>query len=321
MAENFITCINTTLPAFVLILLGLALSRAGLMPEDFTAKLNRFVFLFPLPVMVFYDLASKNFREAWNGRFVFFCFAATLLSIGGITLISGPLCRKAPEERGEFIQAAYRSSAAILGVMLAENMYGDAGMIPMMILGAVPLYNAFAVVVLIMYGPKENEKDQAVSHDLLRHTLLNILKNPLIISIFLGLAWSLSGTRFPVIADRTLSSISATATPLGLLALGASIRAGRILSRLKLTLIAVFLKLAGLGMIFIPVAVWLGFRNDTLLAAVIMCGSPTTVTSFVMAKGFGNNGDLSGAAVLITTLLSSVTLTGWLFLLRTLGYL
>ena len=115
MAENFITCINTTLPAFVLILLGLALSRAGLMPEDFTAKLNRFVFLFPLPVMVFYDLASKNFREAWNGRFVFFCFAATLLSIGGITLISGPLCRKAPEERGEFIQAAYRSSAAILG--------------------------------------------------------------------------------------------------------------------------------------------------------------------------------------------------------------
>ena len=95
MAENFITCINTTLPAFVLILLGLALSRAGLMPEDFTAKLNRFVFLFPLPVMVFYDLASKNFREAWNGRFVFFCFAATLLSIGGITLISGPLCRKA----------------------------------------------------------------------------------------------------------------------------------------------------------------------------------------------------------------------------------
>ena len=74
-------------------------------------------------------------------------------------------------------------------------------------------------------------------------------------------------------------------------------------------------------MIFMPVAVWLGFRNDTLLAAVIMCGSPTTVTSFVMAKGFGNNGDLSGAAVLITTLLSSVTLTGWLFLLRTLGYL
>lgn len=321
MLENFITCINTTLPAFVLILLGLALRRTGMMPEAFTTKLNSFVFQFTLPVMVFYDLASKNFRESWNGRFVLFCFIATLLSIGGITLLSAPLCRSTPGERGEFIQAGYRSSAAIMGVMLAQNMYGDAGMIPMMILGTVPLYNAFAVVVLIVYGPKEKENDQTAGRDLLRHTLLNILKNPLIISVFLGLGWSLTGIRFPTIADRTLSSIGGTATPLGLLALGASIRTGRIASRIKLTSVAVFLKLAGLGMIFLPAAVWLGFRNETLLAAVIMCGSPTTVTSFVMAKGLGNDGTLSGAAVIITTLLSSVTLTGWLFLLRTMGYL
>ena len=70
---------------------------------------------------------------------------------------------------------------------------------------------------------------------------------------------------------------------------------------------------------FIPVAVLLGFRNQELVAALIMLASPTTVTSYVMAKSMDNDEVLSSSIIVLTTVLSSITLTGWIFILRALG--
>ena len=75
----------------------------------------------------------------------------------------------------------------------------------------------------------------------------------------------------------------------------------------------------GLAAVFIPVAVFLGFRNQELVAALIMLASPTTVTSYVMAKSMDNDEVLSSSIIVLTTVLSSITLTGWIFILRALG--
>lgn len=317
MLHNFILCLNTTIPAFLMMVVGMILRKTGFMSADFTRKLNTFVFKITLPILLFYSLASRDFYDAWDGKFVLFCFLATCASIGLVILISYPLCRTKRDAQGEFIQSAYRSSAAILGVMLSQNMYGSAGKVPMMILGAVPLYNIMAVVVLSFYKPER----EPLSRKLFRSTLLNVLKNPLLIGIFLGLVWSLLRIPMPKILGTTLENLGNTASPLGLLALGASFSLGKSLSQIRLTGIATFSKLAGLGILFLPLAVRLGFRGEELLAAIIMCGSPTTVTSFVMAKGFGHEGSLTSGAVILTTLLSSVTLTAWMFLFKSLGYL
>ncbi|WP_409337637.1 AEC family transporter [Eubacterium sp. F2] len=317
MLNNFIICLDTTIPAFLMMALGIFLRKIGFMTPDFTKKLNNFVFKVTLPVLLFYSLASKNFYEAWDGRFVLYCFLATCASIGLVILLSYLLCRTKRNVQGEFIQSAYRSSAAILGVMLAQNMYGSAGKIPLMILGAVPLYNIMAVLILSFYKPDR----EPLSGKLIKSTLLNVLKNPLLIGIFLGLFWSLLSIPMPKILATSLDTLGNTASPLGLLALGASFSLGKSLSQIKLTSIAAFFKLAGLGILFLPLAVRLGFRGEELLAAIIMCGSPTTVTSFVMAKGFGHDGSLTSGAVILTTLLSSVSLTAWMFLFKSLGYL
>jgi predicted permease len=317
MLHNFVLCLDTTIPAFLMMAVGMFLRKTGVMTADFTKKLNAFVFKVTLPVLLFYSLASRNFYDAWDGKFVLFCFLATCASIGLVMLISYPLCRTKRNVQGEFIQSAYRSSAAILGVMLSQNMYGTAGKIPMMILGAVPLYNIMAVIILSFFKPDR----QPLSKELFRSTFLNVLKNPLLIGIFLGLLWSLLQIPMPKILDTSLDSLGNTASPLGLLALGASFNLGKSMSQIKLTGIAAFIKLAGLGILFLPLAIRLGFHGEELLAAIIMCGSPTTVTSFVMAKGFGHDGALSAGSVILTTLLSSITLTAWMFLLKTLGYL
>ena len=149
MAENLIFSLNATVPVFLMMVLGMLFRKIGWIDEMFAGKMNKFVFMVPLPVLVFEDLAVVDFAEVWDTKFVLFCFGATLASIGMAAGIS--VLWKDKSLRGEFIQVSYRSSAAILGVALIQNMYGNAGMAPLMIIGSVPLYNIMAVAVLSFY--------------------------------------------------------------------------------------------------------------------------------------------------------------------------
>ena len=88
---------------------------------------------------------------------------------------------------------------------------------------------------------------------------------------------------------------------------------------MKPTLDAVFMKLIGFCAIFLPVAAMLGFRNEQLIAILVMLGSATTVSSFVMARSMGHEGTLSSGVIMMTTLLSAFTLTMWLDVLRSFG--
>ena len=75
----------------------------------------------------------------------------------------------------------------------------------------------------------------------------------------------------------------------------------------------------GFCAVFLPMAVGLGFRGEELVAILIMLGSATTVTCYVMAKNMGHEGTLSSGVVMLTTMLSAFTLTGWLYILRSFG--
>ena len=87
------------------------------------------------------------------------------------------------------------------------------------------------------------------------------------------------------------------------------------------SIVGEFVQAVGLAAVFVPVAVVLGFRNEELIALLIMLGSPTTPSSYVMAKNMGHEGVLTSSCIATTTLLSALTLTGWIFLLRSGGYL
>ncbi len=146
-----------------------------------------------------------------------------------------------------------------------------------------------------------------------------MLKNPIIIGIALGVPFSLLNIRLPVILSKAVANIAGTATPIALLVVGANFEGRKALSKLKPTLIASLLKLLVIPAVFFPFAVMLGFRGSELVAILVMLGSPTTVTCYIMAKNMGNDAELSASAVVMATLLSSVTLTFWIFLLKTLS--
>ena len=188
-------------------------------------------------------------------------------------------------------------------------------MASMMILGSVPLYNIMAVIVLTLFSGDGKKLDGRT----LRSALVKIVTNPIIIGIVAGMVWSL--LRFPMgtILSKTFTNVSNLASPLGLISMGASINFHKIKGRLLPAIAASGIKLFGLCAIFLPIAIHLGFRTEKLTAILVMLGSATTVTSFVMARNMGHEGVLTSNTVLITTLGSSFSLTFWIFLLRSRG--
>lgn len=311
--ENLIFSLNATLPIFLTMLLGWFFKKIRLMDDGFVKKMNKFVFQAALPVLVFQDLATVNFFEVWDTRFVIFCFLATLTSILAVTGLSFLLKDKGIQ--GEFIQASYRSSAAILGIAFIQNIYGSSGMAPLMIVATVPLYNVMAVVVLSVMKPQREKMSRALA----MQTLKGIVTNPIILGILAGMLWSLLGLPMPAILEKTVKNIAVLATPLGLMAMGASFAFKQASEKIKPAAAAALIKLVVLAAVFLPMAVRLGFTQEKLVAILVMLGSATTVSSFVMAKNMGHEGTLTSSVVMLTTLFSAFTLTGWLWLLKTLG--
>lgn len=311
--ENLIFSLNATVPIFLMMVLGMIFRKIGWMDIEFAEEMNKFVFLVPLPVLLFSDLATVDFEEVWNIRFVIFCFIVTFISIAIVAGIS--FLWKDKTIQGEFIQSSYRSSVALLGIAFIQNIYGNAGMAPLMIIGSVPLYNVMAVVVLSFFQPER----KALDREVWKKTLKGIMTNPIIIGIVAGLIWSALRIPMPLILNKAVSSIGAVATPMGLMAMGAAFDFKKAMGKVKPAVTAAFIKLIGFVAIFLPLAAYLGFRREELIAILVMLGSATTVSSFVMAKNMGHEGVLSSSVVMLTTLFSAFTLTGWLYLLKSLS--
>jgi len=303
------------MPVFLLMVTGWFLHQVGWISDDFAKAMNSFVFRVPLPVLLFNQLATTDFVSTWDTGFVLFCFVVTLLSIALVSLCS--LLIKDPAVRGEFVQSSYRSSAALLGIAYITNIYGRATMAPMMIIGAVPLYNVMAVIVLSLSTPDT----QGLSGPVISRTLKGIVTNPIIIGIVLGFGWSILKLPLPEVFADALSSIGSMSTPMGLMAMGASVDIKSAMGSLKPALAASFFKLIGLEAIFLPVAVALGFRTEKLIAIAIMLGSATTVSSFVMARNMHHEGTLTSNTVVITTVMATFTLTFWIWLMRVHGWI
>ena len=312
--NNFIYSVNATLPIFLMIILGKVLYKLHIIDDHFTKITDKYVFLVALPALVFKDLTANNVRENFDGGYILFCFLVTLLiilTIWGLT----SLFMKSKEEQGAFIQASYRSSAAILGLAFIDNMYDGAGMAPLMIIGAVPLFNIFAVIILTLKGGNGEQRPD------LKTTLINVFKNPILLSILISLPFAFLNVHFPVFIDKAITGIGNTATPLALISIGATFEGRKAIRKIRPTLAASFIKLILLAALFLPLAVYLGYRNQELMAILIMLGSPTTVSCYIMAKNTGNDHVLTSSIIVLTTLLSSVTLTVWIFVLRSIGML
>ena len=287
--ENFIFSINVTFPIFLVMVIGYILKQIGMLNDNFVTVANKFNFKVTLPFMLFRDISGVDIRAVFDLKYVLFCAIVSTICFwliwGGVKLFV-----KDKTIRGAFVQSSFRSSAAVMGLAFIQNMYGSSAMGPLMIVGAVPLYNIFSVIVLTF----EAQTDEAINgREKVKEACINIAKNPIILGILTGLIAALLQLDFPVIMDKTIHNVAQMATPLALITIGAGFEGRKALAKIRPTIAASMIKLVIQPLIFLPVAAWMGFTGEKMIAILIMLASPTTPSCYIMAKSMKNDGVLT----------------------------
>ena len=310
--DTFLFSINATLPVFLTIVIGYVLKRFGFFSEEFTVAADRFTFRVTLPVLLFTDIATSDLSGDYDIKFMLFCMGASCLAFF-IIWGAAVLCIKDRSKIGAFVMASFRGSAAVLGIALVKNIYGSTGLAPLMVVSVVPFYNAFSVIILTLYAEREEGAEAKIPFGKI---IKEIVTNPLILAVAAALPFTFFHITIPAIPMKVLQNLAAIATPFALVILGAGFTFKAASKRPDLTAIATFIKVALLPLIFVPLAVLFGFRNEALVAIAVMLASPSTVACYIMARNMRNDSRLVSGIVMTTTLISPVTITAMIFILR-----
>lgn len=313
---DFLFSVNVVLPLFILIAVGYVAKQLNFVSASFLSEANKFVFRFSLPLMLFRNIQTAFHGDFSNTKLLLSALFGVLIVIA-VLLILVPALIKRPAKRGSLIQGIYRSNFLIYGVPLATRMYGDEAMIPVaMLMGVIiPIYNVSATIILTIFSEK---KEKTVSFS---RITIDILKNPLIIACIAGGILGSLNIRFPEFVDKPLMDLAGIATPLALLVMGGEFRFKSLQNNFRP---AIFASLGRL--VFIPLAamivfIYMGFRNVELAVLLCLFGTPTAVTSFIMAENMGCDGELAAQIVVLTTAGSAFTIFAFVFALRSMGFI
>ncbi len=317
MLDSFIYTVNTVVPIFLLVLIGLLLKRKGFLSEGFVADSDRFVFKIALPVYLFAEISSAELSAMLDVPLLLFCVAGVIVTVLlGFLIV--PLCVKGNDKRGAFIQGIYRSNSAILGIMMARSMFGETGVekIALILPVTIILYNICAVVILSVFAPQDTKLTPV---QMTKRILLDIVKNPLIIAIVAAIPLMLLEIKLPQFTTQTLDYIGSMATPLALISLGANFTLDSLKKKYSLALAASLVKTALLPLVTVVVGILLGFRDISLGIILIFFGGPAAVSSYIMAKNMKSDHELAGQILLLSTICCIFTFFTGIFILKSTG--
>lgn len=309
--SNIQICVNAVLPMFIYIVVGAVINKLGMMNKEENTRFNRILFTFFYPVLLFNNIYEADLADLIDIKLICFALAFIAAEVLIITLVVVRI-EKDDAARGAMVQAIYRSNFVLMGVMVVNNIFGEAGLpvAAMMVTVVVPFFNFIAVIVLEHFrGGKAD----------IGTVIINILKNPLIIGALAGAVFSLAGIGLPGIIDDVLGGMSSATMPMALIMLGVSFDPSVITAKRKSILICVLGRLIVVPLIGLPLAALAGFRGPAFVTLLIMMASPTAVSSYPMAVAMDSDGEIAGSAVMISTPLSCITLFAWLFIFKTLG--
>lgn len=309
--DIFRQTLETTLPVFAMVFIGLGLRRVGWINGEFVNTASALVFKATLPTLVFLSIIRADLETALNVHLLGFFLAATLASFA---LVWGWAVWRVPrEDRGVYAQGAFRGNCGIVGLALAASLYGDYGLSAGgILLGLVIIsYNALSVVVLLAYQPGKSAS--------WRRILRDIVRNPLIISVILAIPFAWWEVSFPTWVMTSGDYFASLTLPLALLCIGATVSLSAIRSDSRVAISSSLMKMVTLPALCTGAAWLSGFRGAELGLMFLFFASPTAAASFVMVKALGGNDRLAANIIALTTLTASVTITLGVFLLRSQG--
>ena len=311
MVENLIICVNAVLPSAIYLIIGVCLKSFKVVTDDEIKRFTQVTFLALYPFLMFDNLYGKNLEEHLNWLLIVYVLGFLAFQIGSSWLY---VTKTEPDNynRGAMIQALFRSNIVLMGLPIATNLFGKANTasVAVVIMFVVPLYNIMSVIVL--------EKFRG-GHADFKNVLKGIITNPLIVGGIVALIVMGLRLTLPETIHHTIETLSEATTPICMILLGASLNIRSFNSdRIKVAtcVIAKIIVFPALGILG---AVLLGISGVDLVAVVLVTATPTALASFAMASSMGGNGELAGEAVVVSTFAACITMSLWLFILKTNG--
>ncbi len=306
--QSLIISFEVVLPLFIMLAIGYIVRLVKMVTDDALIKINRVCFHVFLPLLLFISIYNADIETVFNPRLLLFAFIAVLCLFTAAFFITG-IFVKEPRRRSVMIQAIFRSNFVIFGVPIAISLCGDASAGIPAITSAlvVPMYNVLSVFVLSAFSK---------SRPSLGKTLLQICKNPLVLSSAAGVIMLLSGVRLPVLITDVAGDLAAVATPLSLVVLGGLFKFSSAKKNKRALICGVLAKLVIVPAIMLPIAAALGFRGVDLVVCLSIFASPIAIASFTMAQQMGADYELAGELVVFSAAFSIITIFVFVFILK-----
>ena len=306
MFDSLIYALDVTLPISLIISLGVLLKRIGLITDDFAKTGSELVFNLTLPCLLFVNIATTNLTDHFPVFLIVFAGCIMIAAFIVFHLLAYGMTNKF--SRGAFVQGACRGNMAIIGLALSVNAFGDSALaIASMYLAVlvVPV-NIFSILTLYYHQEKTPSAKEVAR---------SVFTNPLAIAISLAIVVALLPVQVPKLMLDTGNYLARMTLPLALLCVGASIRLHEFRSS------SILYWTIGSKIVFIPVVAtalgfYFGLRGEQLGVLFMMTAAPTAAAAYPMIRSIGGDYHLTAAIIAGSTLMSIVSSTLGLFILR-----
>lgn len=296
------TVFNLLAPIFLVIGLGAVLQKGGLLSRDLVAGMTKLLYWVGLPAAVFHAMVSADLRGGGIGPL--------MLALAGTTLFNAvlswglaPYVGVSPRSRGTYVQAAFRGNLSFVALPLLLTVPGiPLGTAMLAFAPMVILHNAVTVIFLAISQEGSNRKFGW-------STVVEIIRNPIIISAVAGLVFGLAEGKLPVAADRTLGALAQMALPLALLCIGATLVSVPLKGNRGHAALAAGHKIMLAPLMGYFVGRGLGLDDAAMLILLICLSCPTAAISYTMAKQMGGDEGLAASAVVFSAIGSMVSLS------------
>lgn len=332
MVDAFFFAANAVFPIVLLIALGYLLKRAGMLGREFLDTGNKLTFRVLIPALLYYNIYGIDSLRDINIGFILYGVVAVIV-IFFLAIAVTCAFTKDRAKRGSLIQAMVRSNYAIIGLPLAESLFGAAGAAAAGVMSAfcVPLFNVLSVIILSIYN-KGSEKGKVD----VRKILKGIVTNPLIVATFLGIVtlgvrellvlrgidFRLSDVRF---LYKTLENVKSICTPFALIVLGGRFEFSAVVRLRREILFGTLMRTVAVPVLGLSAAYLLKrtlmpeLSGQHFAAYVGVFATPVAVASAIMAKEMNADDELAGQLVVWTSLVSTVTIFLYVTIFRAIG--
>ncbi|HLP07151.1 MAG TPA: AEC family transporter [Opitutaceae bacterium] len=300
------------LPVFLVVALGVVLTRSRFLSAALIGELNRVTYFVGLPAFLFSSISSATLGGG-RALVVFGVMGGATLLVLGAAFVVAKLRRVPAESVGSFLHASIRGNLAYVGlpvISLALAARGGSAVWPVALLAMAPLTviaNVLGVLLLLVGHGKPGP-------GALRTLLWQLASNPLLIASLAGVLCAAAGVRLPVWLAQAIAVTGQMALPLALLCIGGTLVTIPLRGKRTHALIASMLKVGVAPLLGWPLARWIGLGPEETLIALLFLATPTAAASFTLAGKLGGDEALAASSVVISTALSILSLSAVLAL-------